>query len=248
MPRALISAVGSEEQQFVRAVATEDHAGRQVPPEQVDDRQQRPVAGRVAVRLVEQPEVVDVDERDRERGSFAAGRRPRTGRLRRPGRRGSRCRSTDRAGSSRSSAWVWRVIRPCAERKTRNRTNAATRAADRVTMTMFRRTSSSWARIGTASRQTPTMPDDLPVEAEREVLAHDRRGRERGTAGVARGDIDDVDDGRVAGGRPRERSRRGRDHSPEGRIVGEDDRPVRSPDLDAQDGSRRDERSAAGVR
>ena len=29
-------------------------------------------------------------------------------------------------------------------------------------MTMFRRTSSSWARIGTASRQTPTIPTTLP--------------------------------------------------------------------------------------
>ncbi len=242
MPSALISAGGSEQQQFVRAVATQDHAGRQIPPEELDDRLQCPVAGRVAVRLVEQPEVVDVDERDREGGPLVPSpvHGPGDGIdqgavVQGAGQRIALGRVHQRLGLAGDPA-----LRGTEDEEQDERGNEGRRQGhdDDVPAHLVELGED---RHGIAPDTHD--PDDRPVEAEREVLAHDRRGRERGTAGVARGDIDHVHHGRVAGGRPRERSRHGCDHSPEGRIVGEDDRPVRSPDLDAQDGSRRDQRS-----
>ena len=88
VPRAWISVGRGDDEQLVGAIATEDDVRRQLAPEQVDDGQQRAVAGRVAVRLVEQPEVVDVDEGDGERAS-----RPLVP------------RSTDRATASTRAPW-----------------------------------------------------------------------------------------------------------------------------------------------
>ena len=50
-----------DEQELVGAVAAHLDAGRDVLPERPCDREQRLVAGFVAMVVVEQPEVVDVD-------------------------------------------------------------------------------------------------------------------------------------------------------------------------------------------
>ena len=64
--------------------------------------------------------------------------------------------------SASRSATVWRVIRPCADRKTRYSTAAAAIAAVTVTTTTSRRAASIAATIGAASRQTPTTPTTVP--------------------------------------------------------------------------------------
>ncbi len=70
--------------------------------------------------------------------------------------------SGSRRVDSTSSA-VWRVKRPWADRKMRNKRTAASIAALSVTMRTSRRTSSSRARIGTPSRQRLTTPTTLPA-------------------------------------------------------------------------------------
>jgi hypothetical protein len=65
--------------------------------------------------------------------------------------------SVSRSSASTSAA-VWRVIRPWPERNTRYRAIAAMSPADSVTRTTFQRTASRVARIGAASRHTPTTP------------------------------------------------------------------------------------------
>ncbi len=59
-------------------------------------------------------------------------------------------------------AFVWRLIRACDERNTRYSTTAAMRPADRVTSARLRRTASRVARIGAASRHTPTTARTSP--------------------------------------------------------------------------------------
>ena len=54
------------DQHLVRAVPTERGVGGQLASEEVHDHEERVVARGVAVGLVEEPEVVDVDERDGE--------------------------------------------------------------------------------------------------------------------------------------------------------------------------------------
>ena len=58
---------GGDEQELVGAVAAHDAGLGQVTPELLDDREEGLVAGAMAVVVVEQPEVVDVDEGDPER-------------------------------------------------------------------------------------------------------------------------------------------------------------------------------------
>ena len=120
----------------------------------------------VAVVVVEQPEVVDVDEGDAER---PAGRR---GRARcSPARCADeramvqRRRSAGRAGRTRAAAAVWRVSRPWADAEDQDSRIAAMIAAVSVTSTTSRRTPSSRARIGTASRQIADDGADLATGA-----------------------------------------------------------------------------------
>ena len=70
---------GRDQEQLVGSVAAEDHARRQVATEQLHDGHERAVARAVPVVLVEQPEVVDVDEGDRERGPVLPRARPPSG-------------------------------------------------------------------------------------------------------------------------------------------------------------------------
>ena len=171
----------------------------------------------------------------------------------------SRARSTDRATASTSAPWfrvlvsgsrrvdstrarVWRVIRPCAERKTRKRTNAATTAADRVTMTMLRRTSSSCARIGTASRQTPTIPTTWPSRLSgkysRRTVAVPSAGPAAPLAATSTMSTTAVSPAAALAN-----ATEGADVVPR-RVAssGEDHRPVGSPNLDAEDRLGGDER------
>ena len=76
-----------DEQELVRAVAAGDDAVGQLLGDQSVNREQRLVARAVAVDVVEEPEVVDVDERDAER---RPGRPWRARSIRRGGRRARR--------------------------------------------------------------------------------------------------------------------------------------------------------------
>ena len=143
------------------------------------------------------------------------------------------------------SATVCRVIRPCADRKTRYRTAAAAIAAVTVTRTTSRRAASMAATIGAASRQTPTTPTTVPswssgrysrsvrvrAEVARARLALRRRGRARRPAGPQRRSPV----GGVRGGEARQRH-----------VAGED-RAVRAPDLGADDPAGRDEGLQPGL-
>ena len=62
-----------DDEELVRPVAAEGDVVGQRSAQELGDGQQRLVAGVVAIGLVEQPEVVDVDERDGERGIGRAG-------------------------------------------------------------------------------------------------------------------------------------------------------------------------------
>ena len=83
-----------------------------------------------------------------------------------------------RVASTRAT--VWRLIRPCADRKTSDSAMAATIAAVSVVITIACRSRSSSARIGTASRQTPTTawtrPSASSGKYSRSTLGVDRGG------------------------------------------------------------------------
>ena len=91
----------SDDEQLVGTVAAVDDAGGQLAPKQVHDGEQRAIAGLVSPCLVEKPEVVDVDERDREGADCRDGPDRPPGPRRRQAPRGSTCWSADPAGSPR---------------------------------------------------------------------------------------------------------------------------------------------------
>ena len=156
----------------------------------LDDGQQAVVAGRVAVRLVEQPEVVDVEQGDPERTAV------RSRAARPPARPASTTRAVVQAAGQRVP--VARVDErgrlPADPTSAPNGTRRtarprATRAADSVTSTMPRRRSSS---CGEDRYRVAPDPDDRPDRAvghEREVLAQDVARRQGGPGDLASGPV-----------------------------------------------------------
>ena len=63
-----------DDEELVRAVPAHHDVLGEVAPDGIGDRQQDVVAGPVAMEIVEQPEVVDVDERDADGRPGGAGR------------------------------------------------------------------------------------------------------------------------------------------------------------------------------
>ena len=150
-------------EELVGAVAADRQRGRRQRLEQRLHRADRLVARGVAPGVVEDPEVVDVEDRDLEAAARSRGA------ARSPAPMVSTSApwlSIPVNGSRRvasMSATVWLEIRSCAARKTRYSTPAAAIAAPTVTTITSRRAASIAAMIGVASRQTPTTPTTVAV-------------------------------------------------------------------------------------
>ena len=106
---------------------------------------------------------------------------------------------------------------------------------------MFRRTSSSWSRIGDRIAPDTDDADDLAVEAEREILPEDIGCSERWSDRLALGCPHDPGDGAVADQGSREVGR-GVGHHPAGTwLARRDDATIGLAYLDLQDLARLDQ-------
>ena len=232
---------GATTQEFVRPVASEGDVVGQRSAQNVGDGQERLVAGVVAVRLVEQPEVVDVDQRDADRRVGRAGaldaRRHQGDEcpvVERAGQRVAIERIDERLGLARDAALgrAEHEIQDDRRDEPGRQRHEDDVPADRIEGREDRR------RVAPHADHAA----DLPVGDQREVFADHVSRRERRPGRLAQLCVGDAGRRGLAAERGREVGRRRADQATRRGVVGRQDAPVGPADLDPQDLARPDER------